>query len=437
MVQDMQKTIEQVLDYAKQNGATDARAVYSNGRSYSWEQRLGKPEGNNLSHFQDLTLRVYIGKRQAVVSASDMSEKSLKDIAHHAVEMAKVIPEDPFIGLADADEIYKGPEKDLQTYSNDDITMNDLKEMSSELENIALEVPGITNSNGASADFSTSESYSASTNGYTKKLKRTTIAFGVGLIAGTGNNMQRDSDSSHAIFKEDLRSVKDVALRAAKRTIDSLNPLKMPTCQVPVIFDNRISPSLIGAFLSSINGKAIARKSSFLLEALNTQVFSKNINIIEDPHRLRGFSSRTTDMEGIEMKHNHLIENGMLHEWILSLYSARALDLKTNGHASGVANVHVEPSKLSQEELISDIKDGFLVTSLIGMGVNLLTGDYSQGASGFWIKNGKISHPVSEMTIASNLKDMFLHMTPANDLEFRGSLNAPSLRIENMTVAGK
>ncbi|HEY3638971.1 MAG TPA: metallopeptidase TldD-related protein, partial [Rhizomicrobium sp.] len=286
----------------------------------------------------------------------------------------------------------------------------------------------------------------ATSEGFFGRYAGTSLSIGVAVLAGEGTAMERDYDSVSARHSTDLESSELVGKRAGERTIARLNPRKAKSQSVPVIFEPRVSAGLVGNFAGAISGASIARGVSFLKDSMGQEVFAPGISIIDDPHRLRGLRSKPFDGEGVRNQRVALIENGVLKTWILDCASAKQLGLQTTGHAArgtggppspSTTNLYMEPGKLTPAQLIADIAEGFVVTELMGMGVNMVTGDYSQGASGFWIENGKIAYPVAGVTIAGNLKDMFRRLTPADDLEFRHGTNAPTLRIEGMTVAGE
>jgi len=258
--------------------------------------------------------------------------------------------------------------------------------------------------------------------------------------------MERDYDYSGAVYAEDLRSPEDIGRTAGEKAVRRLNPKKVETAQVPVVYDSRASRSLISHFAAAVNGSSIARDTSFLKDSMGELVFNEGITLVDDPHRRRGLRSKPFDAEGVANQRREVIQDGRLTTWFLDLRSSRQLGLETTGHAArstgsppgpSATNLYIEAGNASPEDLIKDIDSGFYVTELIGFGVNGLTGDYSRGASGFWIENGEIAYPVSEMTIAGNLKDMFLNLTPANDLIFRYGVDAPTLRVDGMTIAGK
>ena len=317
--------------------------------------------------------------------------------------------------------------------------------MANEAEEAARAVKGVTNSEGADASYSSRNIALVTSNGFAQSYKTSSASVSVSVLAGEGTAMERDYDYAIARHVSDLDNPATLGKNAGNRAIKRLNPQKIQSCTVPVVFDPRVSKSLVSTFASAINGAAIARGTSFLKDSLGKALFNPSVSIMDDPHRVRGLSSRPFDSEGVEGKKRALIENGVLTTWLLDLRSANQLNLTTTGHASrGLAsppspsssNLYMENGDISCQDLISDIKNGFYVTDTFGMGINTITGDYSQGANGFWIENGKISYAVSEITIAGNLGDMFKNITPANDLEFRYGTNAPTLRVESMTIAG-
>jgi len=303
-------------------------------------------------------------------------------------------------------------------------------------EEAALAVPGITNSEGASASWSRSISLLATSHGFVGEYARSYHGVSVTAIAGTGVDMQRDYDYSSVLHGRDLDDPAQLGRNAAARALARLNPKRPGTARLPILFDPRVSGSFLGHLSSAISGASIARGTSFLKDALHQPVFGPGITIIDDPHRVRGSRSRPFDREGQTVRTMNFIEAGVLTDWILDTRSANQLGLKTNGHAGGLSNFYMAPGTLDQAALMADITEGLFVTEMIGMGVNGLTGDYSRGAAGFMIRNGVLAEPVAEFTIAGNLRDMFLHITPASDLEFKRGTDAPTLRIEGMTLAG-
>jgi PmbA protein len=333
----------------------------------------------------------------------------------------------------------------LDLYDTNEPSPQWLQEQCRKTEDAARTVEGITNSEGASANYGTSTYMLATSNGFSGSYKTSHASLYVSVLAGTGTAIERDDDFSSTRFISDLAPAETLGKNAAKRTLARLNPRKPATSMMPVVFDPRVAKSLLGAFSGAINGNAIARGTSFLKNSMGQQIFGDKINVIDDPHRLRGLGSRPFDGEGVENRKRLLVENGVLTTWLLDMRSANRLKMVTTGHASrglssppspASTNLYLAAGTVLPQELISDIKTGFYVTEISGMGVNLVTGDYSQGAAGFMIENGKKTYPVSEVTIAGNLSDMFRMLTPANDLEFKYATNSPTVRIESMTVAG-
>jgi PmbA protein len=442
--QDILNLLQDLIAKAKKAGAEAADAVAIAGTSLSHTRRLGKTEKLERSETQDLGLRVLIGKQQAMVSSSDRAPATLDELVERAVAMARAIPEDPFCGLADPNQITRNwPEIDI--FDPSEPTAEILIERARAAEEAALAVEGITNSEGADAGWGRSRAALVASNGFAGSYAGSSCGISASVIAGTGTGMERDYDYASAVYGSDLRSAEEVGREAAERAIKRLGARKMPTGKFPVIFDPRVSRSFLSHLLGSISGPSITRGTSFLKDRLGERIFPEAITLIEDPHRQRGLRSRPFDGEGIGNQRRALIDKGVLTTWLLDLRSARQLKLTTTGHAArgtaspptpAATNVWIEPGAQTPQELYADIKSGLYVTELMGMGVNGVTGDYSRGASGFWIDNGAIAFPVSEMTVAGNLKDMFARMIAANDLEFRTGADAPTLRIDDLTVAG-
>jgi PmbA protein len=437
--------LDRLVKAALKAGGDAADAVEFKNLSVAVSYRLGKLEDVGRSEASDLGLRVFVGKKVAFVSSTDFSDAALSALPERAVAMAKLAPEDKFAGLAPRELLAKDiPSIDIDDPQEPSTVL--LVEQARDAEAAALEVPGVTNSEGGSADYGRTMVTLATSEGFLGGYVGTSRSVAVSVIAGEGTEMERDYDYSHTRFASDLESASAVGKRAALRAVKRLNPRKVKTQAVPVFFDPRVAPSLIGHFTSAISGAAIARGVSFLKDRMGEQVFADGITIIDDPHRKRGLRSKAFDGEGVANRMSVLIENGRLTAWLLDCASARQLGLKTTGHASrgtggppspSATNVHLAAGALSPEELMADVKQGFYVTDLIGMGVNSVTGDYSRGASGFWIENGQLAYPVSEVTIAGNLKEMYRNLTPADDLVFRYGTDSPTLRIDGLTIAGE
>ncbi len=440
--------LEDLLGRAQRAGADAADAVILRGTSLSHAQRLGKPETLEREEGQDLGLRVFLGRRQAMVSTTDLGSDSMQELVERAMAMVAAVPEDPFCGLAEVSEICSSVGDrvaKLALCDQQEPAPEVLIERARLCEEAARGVTGITNSEGAEASWSQSQVALATSNGFAGGYAVSRHSLGVSVIAGEGSNMQRDYDYSSAVFAEDLEAPEDIGRRAGERTVKRLNPKKHKTCKVPVVFEPRTANSFLRHFAGAINGQSVARGTSFLRDKLGEEVFGPSINVVDDPLRPRGLRSRPFDGEGLAAEQRRLVENGRLTTWILDLASARQLSLQSTGNASrGVSsppspspsNLYLEPGERPPEALIGDIAEGFYVTDMIGMGVNGVTGDYSRGASGFWISNGELGEAVSEMTVASNLKEMFRHLTPANYIKFRYGTDSPTVLIEGMTVAG-
>jgi PmbA protein len=436
--------LESLIAKAKRLGAEAADAVVFDSVSSSVSYRLGKLEEVERSESSDLGLRVFIGKRQAAVASTDLSARALDQLAERAVAMARTTPEDPYCGLAPRELLAKSwPELDLE--DKNEPPSERLVELAKTCEGTAREVEGVTNSEGASAGWGRGAVALATSEGFAGAYATTSISVSVSVIAGEGTQMERDYDFSSARHVGDLGDAAAVGRSAAERALKRLNPRKAKSQAVPVVYDPRVSNGIIGHFAGAINGISIARRTSFLKEKMGQQIFPPGTRIVDDPHIVRGIRSRPFDGEGVANRAINLIEDGVLKTWLLDSAAARQLGLTSTGHAArgtggppspSVTNLYLVPGKQSPEELIADIAQGFYVTELIGMGVNGVTGDYSRGAAGFWIENGKITYPVNEVTIAGNLNTMFKQMTPASDLVFKYGTNAPTLRIDGMTVAG-
>jgi PmbA protein len=436
--------LSSLIDAAKRGGADAADAVLFEGTSLSHAQRLGHTEKLERSEGYDLGLRVLIGKRQAIVSSNDRSKDHLKELVERALAMAKAVPEDPWCGLADPDRLATSW-PDLDMVDPVEPAPEILIERAQAAEEAARAVQGVTNSEGGEASWSQSTVAMAASNGFAGTYSGTGHNISVSVLAGEGTGMERDYDYTSAIHAADLDDPSIIGRRAGERAVKRLHARKVPTAQVPVLFDPRVSGGLLRHLIGAISGPSIARGTSFLKDKLGQRILPAGTSIIDDPHRRRGMRSRPFDGEGVANHRRAIVEDGVLQTWLLDTSSARQLGLVTTGHASrgtsgppgpAPSNLWLEPGAITAAELIGDVANGFYVTELMGMGVNGVTGDYSRGAAGFWIENGELAFPVSELTIASNLKEMFLHLTAANDLTFKTGIDAPTLRIDGMTVAG-
>ena len=436
---------QRLVEAARRAGADAADAVAVRGVSQGVEVRDGRVEETERSEGDDVGLRVFVGQRQAVVSTNDVSGDGVAKLAERAVAMARVAPDDKYVGLADA-ALHARDFPDLDLLDRKVPTTAELEQRAMEAEAAALAVKGVSKSGGASASTGIGGMVLVTSTGFHGSYLRSSHGISTSAISGEGTGMERDYDFTSAPHASDLDSPASVGRSAGERAVARSNPRKVETCKVPVVFDPRAAGSIVGHLVGAINGASIARKTSFLKDRLGERLFSKDIRIIDDPLRRRGLRSQTFDAEGVKVKMTALIDEGVLTTWVLDSATARELGLVTTGHAHrgvssspspGTYNLHLEPGTATPKELISDIKQGFYVTDLIGSGVNGVTGDYSRGASGFWIENGEITYPVSEVTIAGHLLPMFKSLVAANDLEFRYGVNAPTLRIEGLTLGGR
>lgn len=437
--------IAHVVRKASTLGADAADAVYFGDMSSAVQIRLGEIEDINRSESEEIGIRVFIGRQSASVASSDLSPGALDDAVDRALAMARQAPEDAYAGLAPEDRLLKGAPPALDIDDGGGIAMERLREIALEAEDAARAVAGVTNSQGASASAGRATYALATSHGFAGAYSGSSYSASASVIAGEGATMQRDYAYHSARHLTDLEAAANIGRRAGERAVARLNPAKLQTGSMPVVFDPRVSGSLLGHFAGAINGSAIARKTSFLLEALGTEVFAPGIVIVDDPHRPRGLRSRPFDGEGLPTARTRLVDAGVLTTWLVDSAAGRQLGLPPTGHGSrgvsgppgaSTSNLYMEAGRVSPADLIADIKLGFLVTELIGQGVNGITGDYSRGASGLRIEDGRITGPVAEVTVAGNLKDMFRAVVPANDLSFRYATNAPTLRIDGMTLAG-
>jgi PmbA protein len=435
---------ERLVAAARRAGADAADAVATRGVSISVEVRDGTVEESDRAEGDDLGLRVFVGQKQAVVSTNDLSGEGADALAERAVAMARVAPADRFAGLADPELLAKII-PDLDMLDPKLPSVHKLESMARSAEAAGLAVKGVSKSGGASASAGIGGMVLVTSTGFSHAYLGSHHGVSMQAIAGEGTGMERDYDYSSAIHAHDLADPEAIGQSAGERATRRLNPRKVQTRKVPVVFEPRVAGSLVGHLASSINGAAIARGTSFLKDKLGQKIFASGIEIIDDPLRKRGLGSHPFDAEGVAGERRALINDGVLTTWILDCASARELGLKTTGHAQrgvsstpspGASNLHLVPGTTTPEQMIKDIADGFYITDLIGMGVNLVTGDYSRGASGFWIEHGELTYPVSEVTIAGHLNEIFASLTPANDLKFRYRTNAPTVRVEGLTVAG-
>lgn len=446
MTADPLDLLDSLITQAKTAGADAADAMLFDSIALSHRQRLGKTEQLERSESGDIGLRVFIGRRMAIVSSADRKPDALAELVERAVAMAKVVPEDPYCGLADAEQLATGWDIDALDLADPvEPSPQDLIERATACEQAALAVAGVTNSDGAEASFSRAQVYLAASNGFRGAYAGTGHSVTASVIAGEGTGMETDYDYTSAVFAEDLRDPAEVGRTAGERAVRRLGATKLSTGKRAVVFDPRVSASLLRHFVGAISGPSIARGTSFLKDQLGECVFAPGITILDDPHLKRGHRSKPFDGEGLPTTGKALIDDGRLTTWLMDLRSARQLGLASTGNASrgtssppspSPTNLYLTPGDRTPEALIGEIEDGLYVTQMMGMGVNGVTGDYSRGATGFHIQDGTLGPPVNEVTIAGNLKDMFARLERADDLVFRTGIDAPTIRIDAMTIAG-
>lgn len=440
---------QDVLVRARREGADAADLVMVESASLGVGWRLGKLEEVERSESRDIGLRVFIrgpggAYRQAVVSATRLDPQAFDELIERAVAMARTAPEDRYCGLIESDRLAPTI-PDLDLLDPVEPAPETLIAQAQAAEEAALAVPGVSNSEGAGASWGRVGVLLATSDGFLGQYAGSSRGISCSVLAGEGVAMERDYDHASARFGTALPDPAAIGRGAAEKAVRRLNPRKARTTRAPVVFDPRVANGLLGHFAGAINGAAIARGTSFLKTKMGEAVFAAGIRIVDDPLRPRGLRSRPFDGEGVAARRTVLVEDGRLTTWLLDGASARQLGLATTGHAArgtsappspSPTNLYMEAGSIDPAALIADIDEGFYVTDMMGMGVNGITGDYSRGASGFWIEKGTIAYPVSEMTIAGNLLDMYRNLTPASDLEFRYGTNAPTLRVEGMTIAG-
>lgn len=442
---DAQDRCRALLARALRAGADAGDAVYIANASESVQVRMGALEDVERSESEQIGLRVFVGGASASIGSTDLGDAALDELAARAVAMARLAPVDQFAGLAPEDLLVRGSWPDLDLDDPHERRPEELRAAAEEAEDAARAVPGVTNSEGAGASAGRGIVALATSHGFSGAYAATSHGLSASVLAGTGGAMQRDYCYRSARHAGDLLSPAEIGRRAGERTVERLNPGRMKSGVMPVVFDPRVGGSLVGHLLGGISGAAIARRASFLLGKDDAEVFDRSITIVEDPHRLRGMRSRPFDGEGLATAPRALVDKGRLTGWLMDSAAARQLGAAPTGHASRggagaphvtTGNVVLQPGTATRDELIADIADGVFVTELIGQGVNAVTGDYSRGASGFRIVGGQIAGPVAEFTIAGNLIDMFARLVAASDLDIHRGIDVPTLRIDGMSIAG-
>lgn len=438
---ELQSRAVRLVEAARKAGADSCDAVAVTGVSLSVDVREGKVEETERAEGDDVTLRVFVGKKTAAVSANQLDDPDT--LAERAVAMARVAPEDPYAGLADQSLLVRDlPE--LELLDNREMTAGELADIALEAEAAGLAVKGVSKSGGAGASWRLAGVVLATSHGFQGSYMTSRYGMSMTAVAGEGTAMERDYDFDSRTYYEDLDAPSDIGQRAGERAVSRLNPQKLSTRTTNVIYEARAARSILGHLTGAINGASIARKTSFLKDRMGEAIFAPGIRVVDDPFKRRGAATRPFDGEGTAASVLHMIEDGVLQHWFLDGASARELGLAPNGRAHrsgsgtspGATNITLMPGEKSLETLMKDAGSGLLVSDLIGHGVNGVTGDYSRGAAGFWFENGEIVEPVSEITIAGNLNDMFKRLVPGSDLDNRYSAATPSVMIEGMALAG-
>jgi PmbA protein len=438
--------LHDLVGAALKAGADAAEAVVGERQSLSVSVRLGALEEVEREEARDLGLRVFIGRRQATVSGSDISAEARAKLLDRAMNMARLAPEDPYAGLAAPDRLAKGPFPDLQLFDASEPSPEELEALGREAEDAARAVEGVTNSDGGTGAWSAARYAMVTSGGFVGAHAASSFAVYASAIAGDENGMERGGDGRSTRWRSDLPQPGDIGAEAGRRAVQRLGARKIDSRTAPVIFEDRVAMSVIGPLIGAVAGPAIARGVSFLKDRLGQQLFSPSVTILDEPHRLRGLGSQPFDDEGVANHDTAIIDKGVLTTWLLNSASARQLGLQTTGHASrglasppgvGVSNLTVQPGERDLKGLIADAKEGLLVTSMFGPSLNSNTGDWSTGVSGFWFEDGELAYPVAEITVAGNLIDIFSRLVPGSDLEYRGARNSPSVLIDGLAIAGR
>jgi len=441
--EDARKIAESLVERGTKAGATSADALYVGSRASSVEVRLGELEAVSRSEGEEIGLRLFVGQRSATVASSDLSDEALGTLVDRCLAMAKEAPEDPYAGLAPQALLATGELPAFESFDLREPDPTELRARALEAENAALAVEGVTNSSGAGASASAHSVALATSGGFSGAYRSSGHGCSAAVVAGEGATMQRDQAWHSARFLEDLEAAADIGGKAGSRAVARLNPTRPKPGKYPVIFDPRVSSSLLGHLSGAISGSSVARKTSFLEGKLGQAIFSSGVTIVDDPVRPRGLRSRPFDAEGVRVGRKEIVSKGVLQSWIAESASARQLGIEPTGHAARGAsgapsaspsNFYLSAGERSRDELLAAFPQAVLIIELIGQGVNAVTGDYSRGAVGFMVRNGEIEEPVAEITIASNLIDMFATLEPGSDLEFRRGIDAPTIFVPEMTV---
>ncbi len=441
--------LKTILDRLSKKGCHEADVFFSNIKTSSCSSRLGKIEKKEESSTCEIGIRAIIDKKQSIVSTTNLETQNIYNLTEKVVDMAKVVPENQYCGLAESDQI-KGVSKEevekLNLCDPYEPSMSLLKEEVIKLEESALQNKEITNSEGAEIAFSKNSFCLLGSNGLEIEMEKTHSDFIIAVLAGSKDSMEREYDYKSKVFYNELGDFEKIGKEVSQNAIKKLNSRKLKTCKSDVIFDSKVSSSLLRNLFSASNAQSIIKGISFLKDKMEKKIFNDQISIVDNPLMPKKLRSKISDCEGIKSNKKFLIENGYLKFFFNSLASAKQIEHEPSGHATRSAssipsvsysNLYMDNGEVSKEDMIKSLKNGLLITELMGSSINYSNGDYSRGASGFWIENGEICYPVSEITIAGNLEDIFMSLIPANDLEFNFGLNAPSCLVENLTLGGK
>ena len=438
--------LHEVVAAALKAGADAAEAVLAERQSLSITVRMDQLEEVEREEARDLGVRVFVGQRQATVSGSDISADARARLIERVVAMARLAPEDPYAGLAPEDRLANGAGPDLDLFDPDEPSADWLEHQARAAEQAARAVRGVTNSDGGSAGWSSSRWRLVTSGGFSGSHRATGSSLSASAIAGEGSGMERGGEGRSVRWRADLPAPGAIGAEAGRRAVSRLGARKIDSTTAPVVFENRLATSLLGPLIGAISGPSIARGASFLKHKLGQPVFGDQITLTEDPHRRRGLGSAGCDDEGVANPRRALIDRGVLTTWLLNTGSARQLGLETTGHASrglagapGVSttNLTLEPGEDDLAALLRQAKNGLLVTSMFGPSLNANTGDWSVGVSGDWFEDGELAYPVTEITVAGNLIDIYARMIAGSDLEIRGSANSPSLLVDALAIAGR
>ena len=438
--------LHDLITAAKRAGADAAEAVSAERRAASIGVRNGELEDVEREESRDIGLRVFVGRRQATVSASDLSQATLDRLVERAVAMARLAPEDPYARLAEPEELAAGPYPDLELYDPSERSAAELEAAAVEAEAAAMAVSGVARSEGGHSSHSTTDWRLVTSSGFDGTYRGSGFSLGVGVIAEKDGAMERGGESRSTRWLADLPDAASIGLTAGERAVSRVGARKIASTTAPVIFENRVATQVLSPLLGAISGPSVARGVSFLKDRLGQRILPAGVDLIDDPFRVRGLGSAPFDDEGVAVQRRALIEDGVLTTWLLNLSSAMQLGLKSTGHASrglagpsGVSthNLHLSPGIADAHELRRQAGSGLLVTSMFGPSLNANNGDWSAGVSGFWFEAGEIAWPVTEVTVAGNLLDLAARLVAGSDLEFRGGFNSPSLLFDAVAIAGK